>query len=856
MTTFLNGIKINLDKLPVHKQFSMDWEEPVDYNILQQLVTNTEDWNKPEIRSLVENCILSVINKSTGVLTTKHYQNFQKHGKGYGRFYPSNYGSLSVMPRHYKHTVYSLLGWRDLDMRSAHPNIVFETFKNNGEILTAYAEYLQNKDQITKDLLQWYDDPDNPVLEEEDIKYLFNLTTFGGGISTWIDKIENEPWTLLNGIPDPNWKPRKIFNHEPHPFYTRYKKDTETARDKICQANTKLLEIALESRESKDQEFSRYDVETTTMSLYCSIIENEILYIAYKFLLFKNVMQPRKGGLEMDGLNVPPPRCGWENVDCEALLVGLNEKVKHDTKIGIKFVWKGYKPENIHLTLDQIVRQPLTEIELKKEGPNGVKNDMEAAQRVFELHPHWVCCENELFVFSPDTGMWDNSTTTHREIIAKHCKDLYVLHEIKDGFKVSNTKSYGNTLTLMDKIPPLIRTMCVNNNWIKSTQYSSLGKILFLNGYYDFHKSRFYSKEKYGFNPEIVFMAKIHHDFEMLSREDMEYMEDVKQRLFYNSLGKEVGDYTILQLARGLAGDMMKRILFGLGATNTGKGVLTTALMLSCGEYIGSFNAENLAYRQTSNDEAQIMRWAMLLRFKRIIISNEIKNTVELNGNMIKKIASGGDPLIGRNHGGKETEFITHFLPVVLANDLPNIKPYDDAVDSRVRVIGYNKNYVDEPSNSFELKRDDNIKHELKELRFQRIFVWLLITAYVEFLENGEPVEPVAVLKAKEKWVAQDKSVIETFKKTYEITNNPNDCELSNNIEAWIKSENLGISMKKFGAELSRYCDIHGFDEVFSKDKKVYGQTKKAWFGVRTIPETPDIRIAITGDEEYDYSND
>ena len=307
MTAFLNGIKIDLEKVPTYKEFSMDWEEHLDYDILIQLLDSNEPWNKPELRSLVENCIVSKINNTTGVLSSKHYQKFHKNGKGYGRFYPTNYGSLSVMPKHYKHTVYSLLGWRDLDMKSAHPTIIYESFKNHGTILTAYAEYLQNKDHITRDLLQWHDDPKNPVLEEEDIKYLFNSTTFGGGLSTWINRIENEPWKLLNGLPDPNWKPRKIHNKEPHHFYTRYKKDTETARDLICQENPKLLEIAVESRKNKEKPFTQYDVQTTAMSLYCSIIENDILYIAYKLLKSRNIMETRKGGLEMDGSNVPPP---------------------------------------------------------------------------------------------------------------------------------------------------------------------------------------------------------------------------------------------------------------------------------------------------------------------------------------------------------------------------------------------------------------------------------------------------------------------------------------------------------------------------------------------------------------------
>jgi hypothetical protein len=103
-------------------------------------------------------------------------------------------------------------------------------------------------------------------------------------------------------------------------------------------------------------------------------------------------------------------------------------------------------------------------------------------------------------------------------------------------------------------------------------------------------------------------------------------------------------------------GDIQKRILFGLGGTNCGKSIITTAIMLSCGDYVGSFNAENLAHKNNVDDEAKSMRWAMLLRYKRLIFSNEMKTKIVLNGNMIKKISSGGDTLIGRTHGKEELE--------------------------------------------------------------------------------------------------------------------------------------------------------------------------------------------------------
>ena len=170
----------------------------------------------------------------------------------------------------------------------------------------------------------------------------------------------------------------------------------------------------------------------------------------------------------------------------------------------------------------------------------------------------------------------------------------------------------------------------------------------------------------------------------------MEYIQTIKDRLFCLPLGEEVGNYVILNLARGLAGDMMKRVMFGLGMSNTGKGIVTRALQLSCGQYVDTFNAECLAYTTSSSD---------LLQNKRIIISNEITNDKPLNENIIKKVCSGGDALKGRVHGGLETSFVPQFLSVLLANDIPEIKPYDDALINRVRVYSYTKPFVDEPKN-------------------------------------------------------------------------------------------------------------------------------------------------------------
>jgi phage/plasmid-associated DNA primase len=320
----------------------------------------------------------------------------------------------------------------------------------------------------------------------------------------------------------------------------------------------------------------------------------------------------------------------------------------------------------------------------------------------------------------------------------------------------------------------------------------------------------------------------------------MEYIKTIKHRLFGLPLGEEVGDYVILNLARGLAGDMMKRVMFGLGMSNTGKGIMTKALQLSCGQYVDTFNAECLAYTTSSSDEAQKLRWAYLLQHKRIIISNEITNDKPLNGNIIKKVCSGGDALKGRLHGGIETSFVPQFLSVLLANDIPEIKPYDDALMNRVRVYSYTKPFVENPQNEFELKKDPELENEMQTLRFQRCFVGMLLISYLKFNDddNRKEVEPAEVMMAKKNWLGDDKDndIMAKFQLKFELTNDPLHFTKSKDIEAWVVATKES-SYRKFVMELKKYATIHKLDEIKNKDKKIQKSVMKVWYGIRLISE-------------------
>ena len=489
-----------------------------------------------------------------------------------------------------------------------------------------------------------------------------------------------------------------------------------------------------------------------------------------------------------------------------------------------------YKEHNTELSVPKDFVE-ISEVLFIKQ--NFVCNDLEAAQKLYSLYPNWKYSENELYVFDDNTGLWKNDRITHNLIVSRFTRDLWVCVKGKnDILEPSKIKSYGNTTVLFIQMLDKLKTLCIDVNWLKRSAASSLGKILFNNGYFDLRENIFYNR----FNPEIVFEGKIYQDYNSnFTCKEENYIESIKTRLFYEPLGKDVGEFFMLNLARGLAGDMMKRIMFGLGASNTGKSTITKALLKTCSDYVGTFDGNNFAYRNTSNDSASQNRWLMLLKNKRIIFSNEIKSTIPLNGNLIKMVSSGGDAVVGRQHSGNECEFYLSFLCVVFANDLPKITPYDDAVNNRVRVISYTKPYVVEPSGDYELKMDENIDNELNTLLFQRCFLEIFIRQYYKYRQGEFKIEPPEVTQAKEEWIGTDVGCLPSFLQEYEITNNETDFIKSSEIQEWLELGKYGITMKKFGMELKQHILKHKLYKVDSDVKKLNGKPIRIWSGIKHI---------------------
>lgn len=513
-------------------------------------------------------------------------------------------------------------------------------------------------------------------------------------------------------------------------------------------------------------------------------------------------------------------------------------------RLGWRYIYSlahKYDPEG-KKALDE--RFGVPEVNFAKREREGVFSDQEASEKLMRLYPHWKYCDGRLYAFDESTGMWSDSKAVHDAIVIRFTKDLHVATiEKKKGQEkgevvVSPTKSYGNTENLRNKVYSGIIALSRDDNWLKQNQLSSLKKLLFRNGYFDAEEGKFFHKDVHGFNPNILFFACIPHDYQEPDEEELVYMDSIKQRLFRDPLGEGQGDYLLLNLAFGLMGDMRKRFLMGIGTTNSGKSILTAAILTACGKYAGSFNAENLAMRNNSDgDEAKAMRWMLLLRHTRLILSCELKTNTVLNGNMVKKMSSGGDTLCGRTHGQEETEFIYQGMACTFANDVPEIRPYDDAVNERMKFFSFQKSFVSEPSNEFELQKDPNLENEIRTPRFQRALVALFIREYMHAKQFGEPEEPADVKAAKKEWVGEEADPLGRILGEFEVSNSPDDYVRSTSIQKTIEALRIDMKMKKFGSLMHKHTTLKKLGNVKAGQKKIAGKNVAVWFGITEIKE-------------------
>jgi hypothetical protein len=335
-------------------------------------------------------------------------------------------------------------------------------------------------------------------------------------------------------------------------------------------------------------------------------------------------------------------------------------------------------------------------------------------------------------------------------------------------------------------------------------------RLAFQNGVYDFEKG-----ELVDFSSNYLFDRKANVDY---NPNLVELEKEVRQKLFVDIVGDEVGEYFIKLLARGLAGEYEDKafvVLVGLG--NSGLGTLTSALSRTFGPYVKNFNACALKAIEAS-DAAKAQSWMCDLRSPvRFAIANETPDGTTLSGDRIKTFSGGGDTITARQNHQDEYEFWLQCLPMIFAND---IKYKGDAqtvarmkfIDALYRYLD-GENYENEKGQPEVRKADPKLKGWLSREDVQTAFASLLLKAY----EATKPVAPDAVRKSIAEWAEND-DLCDRLNALFEKTNDPEDFLSFAKIQFKVQQDGCTVSKTLIGRALTKL----GFE---AKPKKISGRT-------------------------------
>jgi len=291
-------------------------------------------------------------------------------------------------------------------------------------------------------------------------------------------------------------------------------------------------------------------------------------------------------------------------------------------------------------------------------------------------------------------------------------------------------------------------------------------------------------------------------------------------------------------LMRGLIGDYrMKKFLACLGDTNSSKGTTTVMCQYTLGGNAATFNPNNLLLRRHQGDAEREFSWIGGICNSRLAFSNEIKNEegVKIDGNMLKTLTGGGDGIIMRRLY-RESEMVYNYsMPILFAQDLPNITP-PDAINSRIVVIQYDYSFMENPNPNrpTEKQADTNIKDKLCCDKYANAFLWLMIQEYNKWMdqEYAEPELPEFMVRDKQ-MIAPTSNFREILEEEYELTGNDEDFVPYKELEECLKKAGVTMTPLRIAKELTR-LGLQTKDKKLNR-KKITGRT-----GIRVAETNQD----------------
>lgn len=275
-----------------------------------------------------------------------------------------------------------------------------------------------------------------------------------------------------------------------------------------------------------------------------------------------------------------------------------------------------------------------------------------------------------------------------------------------------------------------------------------------------------------------------------------------------------------LQRALGyslLGGNPEKATFVLWGPTrDNGKSTLMNAVKLALGDYADTAPAGLLLVNRNENYTAANPVLAKLVG-KRLVDVSEPPAGAELNGAMVKKLASGTDPVSCRQLHGKEFTYVPDFTLWMHCNALPVVRD-PSAIDPRhMFVIEFTRSFG-----------PDERDHELWETitsedGLHTILEWL-VSGYLDYEERGSLEPPRCVTAATEAWLSVSGTWLDRFVEDMLVRNASERVDvdtLKSLMRAWLDAEDRTDEMMPMQS-VNKYLEAAGIYRKRPHGKTTY----------------------------------
>lgn len=241
-----------------------------------------------------------------------------------GRVIPTPFTSNSVMWRKIRHFLCSE-NYIDIDIVNCHPVILNQLCLNNGLSCDNLSNYVNNRDDIIKDVMQLYN------MSKDDVKVLFIKIINGGSLSYYMKKLNLT---------------KKCS------FLIEFEKELSKIRKNIKMSNSEFI---------KNLPKDKRNNENSIIAYYLQEYECRMLEIVYKYLNENGFIVDNFCSLCYDGLLVLKNKKLNENI-CDVLLQ-LNKEVKKSLGFDVEFKIKEMN-EGFDIEVEDVVDEELTDYQI------------------------------------------------------------------------------------------------------------------------------------------------------------------------------------------------------------------------------------------------------------------------------------------------------------------------------------------------------------------------------------------------------------------------------------------------------------------------------------------------------------